>query len=89
MKRYRNIALSCLALIALQACKDETITTNRGKVKFETIAVSAKVPGRIEKIYVEEGQTVQTGDTLALLNIPEVHAKMMQVEGAISGARAA
>lgn len=87
MKRYRNIALSCLALIALQACKDETITTNRGKVKFETIAVSAKVPGRIEKIYVEEGQTVQTGDTLALLNIPEVHAKMMQVEGAIKAAQ--
>ncbi|MDX1278435.1 HlyD family secretion protein [Oceanihabitans sediminis] len=87
MKLYNNILLGCLALLALQSCKDDQITTLRGKVKFETISVSGKVPGRVEKLYVTEGQTVKKGDTLALLDIPEVHAKMMQAEGAIAAAK--
>ncbi|MEO8774035.1 MAG: biotin/lipoyl-binding protein, partial [Gelidibacter sp.] len=72
---------------ALNSCKNEEITPNRGKVKFETISVSSKIGGRIEKIYVEEGQSVKKGDTLALMNVPEVNAKMMQAEGAIMAAQ--
>jgi HlyD family secretion protein len=47
--------------------------------------VSSKLAGRISKIYVEEGQT--KGDTLAYIDIPEVNAKMMQAEGAITSAK--
>ncbi len=56
-------------------------------MKFETISVSSKLAGRISKIYVEEGQTVKKGDTLALLDIPEVNAKIIQAEGAVTSAK--
>ena len=87
MKTYTHLILASFALLVLNSCKDDKITSNRGKVKFETISVSSKIGGRIEKIYVEEGQTVKKGDTLALMNVPEVNAKMMQAEGAITAAQ--
>ncbi|OBX26492.1 HlyD family secretion protein [Gelidibacter algens] len=87
MKTHTTIVLATFALLALNACKNEEITSNRGKVKFETISVSSKIGGRIDKIYVEEGQTVKKGDTLALMNVPEVNAKLMQAEGAITAAK--
>ena len=87
MKTYTSIILASFALLSLNACKNNEITPNRGKVKFETISISSKIGGRIEKIYVEEGQTVNKGDTLALMNVPEVNAKMMQAEGAITAAQ--
>lgn len=87
MKTYKTIFLGALALLTLNSCKDEQITSNRGKVKFETISISSKLAGRIDKIYVEEGQVVKKGDTLALMYIPEVNAKMMQAEGAITAAK--
>lgn len=53
-----------------------------GKVKKEVISFSAKLPGRIIEIYVNEGDVVSIGDTLALLDIPEVDAKIQQAQGA-------
>ena len=87
MNTYKTLILSFFTLLLFQSCNHEKITPNRGKVKFETIAVSSKIPGRIHAIYVEEGQTVSKGDTLALINIPEVNAKMLQAEGAIKAAQ--
>ncbi|EPR68344.1 hypothetical protein ADICYQ_2636 [Cyclobacterium qasimii M12-11B] len=43
----------------MNSCQPEQITPNRGKVKFETISVSSKLAGRIDKIFVEEGQKVK------------------------------
>ena len=87
MNTYKTILLSSFSLLILNSCNSDKITENLGKVKFETISVSSKIGGRIQKIYVEEGQTVKKGDTLAMMNIPEVDAKMMQAEGAITAAK--
>lgn len=87
MNTYKTFILSFFTLLLLQSCKHDPITPLRGKVKFETITVSSKIPGRINAIYVEEGQTAKKGDTLALLNIPEVNAKLLQANGAITAAQ--
>ena len=88
MKSPKNILISIVTLLLISSCKsDETITYNRGKVKFETISISSKIAGRVSKIYVEEGQSVKKGDTLAFLDIPEINAKMMQAEGAVTAAK--
>jgi HlyD family secretion protein len=52
-----------------------------GKTKKDVISFAPKVTGRIVKILVSEGQTVKKGDTLALLDIPEVTAKIAQAKG--------
>ncbi|MFZ0488653.1 MAG: biotin/lipoyl-binding protein [Salegentibacter sp.] len=88
MKLFKNIIYSGLAVLSLNSCsKYDKVTTQRGKVKFETISVSGKLAGRISKLYVEEGQEVKKGDTLALIDIPEVSAKMKQAEGAVTAAK--
>jgi HlyD family secretion protein len=46
------------------------------------------VPGRILELRVKEGDFVKAGDTLAILDCPEVKAKMQQAQGA-EGAAAA
>jgi len=88
MKLFRNIFITSLVILTLSSCGNkEKITYNRGKVKFETISVSSKLAGRIYTIYVKEGEIVKKGDTLALLDIPEINAKMMQAEGVITAAK--
>ncbi|PWH87149.1 HlyD family secretion protein [Brumimicrobium oceani] len=87
MKTIKIIIMSSIVIFSASSCSTkDKITPNRGKVKFETIAVSGKLAGRVAKIYVEEGQQVMKGDTLAFIDVPEVLAKMMQAEGAIMAA---
>ena len=87
MKLIRNLFIISLTVLTISACgNDEKISYNRGKVKFETISISGKLAGRVSKIYINEGESVKKGDTLALLDIPEINAKMMQAEGAVTAA---
>ena len=60
----------------------------QGQVEVSEYRVSSKVPGRILELRVKEGDFVKAGDTLAILDCPEVKAKMQQAQGA-EGAAAA
>lgn len=77
-------------LLSLTACKKEAKMDQliQGKVEREEIAVVGKIAGRIDQILVQEGDFVQKGDTLAILNIPEVEAKKAQAQGAVKSAEA-
>ena len=59
----------------------------QGKVKIESISIAPKVAGRIERIHVQEGQQVKQGDTLAIIAVPEINAKLDQANGAITAAQ--
>ena len=89
MKNYIVISLFLVTLLSLGACKNETPQQlTEGKTKKEIVSFAPKVTGRILKIYVEEGQTVKAGDTLAMLDVPEVSAKIAQAKGATAAATA-
>ncbi|MBQ2129658.1 MAG: biotin/lipoyl-binding protein [Prevotella sp.] len=60
----------------------------QGQVEVSEYRVSSKVPGRILEIRVKEGDFVRAGDTLAVLDAPEVRAKMEQAQGAEAAAAA-
>ena len=60
----------------------------QGQVEVTEYRVSSKVPGRILEIRVKEGDYVKVGDTLAILDAPEVRAKMEQARSAESAAAA-
>ncbi len=60
----------------------------QGQVEVSEYRVSSKVPGRILEIRVKEGDFVKVGDTLAILDVPEVRAKMEQAQGAQNAAAA-
>ncbi|TJZ61074.1 biotin/lipoyl-binding protein [Sphingobacterium olei] len=77
-------------LLLIVACQSQSKRVDQvdGKVEREQITVVTKVPGKIEKILVQEGDIVQAGDTLAILDIPEVDAKEEQALGALESAEA-
>ena len=81
--------LSVLTLFTLVNCSEKHAERAiEGKTRKELVTFSPKVTGRILEIYVEEGQTVKAGDTLAKLDVPEVSAKIAQAKGATSAAKA-
>jgi HlyD family secretion protein len=84
----RAITLLFLATIVLSCSKPKNNSLLQGKVENEQIAIVSKIPGKIIKILVKEGDLVQKGDTLAILDIPEVDAKKSQAEGAVVSAKA-
>lgn len=84
------ILLTVIVLVVLASLyafrhEDETL---EGQADVTEYRVSSKVPGRIKKFYVEEEQYVHAGDTLAVLEAPEVTAKLEQAQ-AVENAAAA
>ena len=84
------ILLTVIILVVLASLyafrnEDETL---EGQADVTEYRVSSKVPGRIKKFYVTEGQYVHAGDTLAVLEAPEVTAKLEQAQ-AVENAAAA
>lgn len=65
-----------------------TPETIQGEVEVSEYRVSSKVPGRILELRVKEGDYVKVGDTLAILDAPDVEAKKVQAESAESMAAA-
>ena len=60
----------------------------QGEVEATEFRVSSKLPGRIQEFRAEEGSHVQAGDTLVLLQSPELMAKLAQAEAAEDAALA-
>jgi HlyD family secretion protein len=82
------IPLIVLLFLFIGCGKDKKENVIQGKTEKEQIAIVSKIPGKIVKLFVKEGDFVQKGDTLALLDIPEVDAKKSQAEGAVISAKA-
>ena len=80
------IALAVLAIVIATVCIIGSITygkTNeimQGQMEVTEYRVSSKVPGRIMEYRVKEGDKVKAGDTLAIIEAPEVKAKKAQAE---------
>lgn len=60
----------------------------QGEAEVTEVRISSKVPGRIYQYLVEEGSFVKKGDTLAILSIPDIDAKLAQANAARQGAAA-
>lgn len=60
----------------------------QGQAEVTEYRVSSKIPGRILELRVKEGQKVKAGDTLAILEAPDMIAKMEQAQAAEAAAQA-
>lgn len=60
----------------------------QGEAEATEVRISGKVPGRIARFLVKEGEHVEKGDTVAILDSPEVLAKYAQAQAAEDAARA-
>lgn len=80
--------LICVALAIIGFCfinkPDEIV---EGQADATSIRISGKLPGRVEKIYVREGDMVKAGDTLVHIHSSLADARLMQAEGMETVAR--
>ena len=76
-----------VALIGIFTIRPEQVQIT-GEAETTEYRVSGKVPGRIETFFYEEGEQVKKGDTLVVIDSPEVHAKLAQARAARSAAEA-
>jgi HlyD family secretion protein len=60
----------------------------QGEVEVSEYRVSSKLPGRIEELRVKEGDYVHVGDTLAILQVPEISAQKQVLESTGEAAQA-
>lgn len=76
-----------VALVGVFAIQPEEILIT-GEAEATEYRVSGKIPGRIDMFLAEEGDRVHKGDTLVIINSPELLAKKDQAMAARSAAEA-
>ncbi len=88
------LAVLCFALVVIVVALVGFFTLGneqefiQGQMDVTEYRVSSKVPGRILKICKHEGDYVHVGDTLAILDAPEVRAKSTQANAVENAASA-
>lgn len=60
----------------------------QGQMEARRVLVAGKVPGRIERLLVHEGDVVQKDSLIAVISSPEIEAKKIQAQGALGAAKA-
>ena len=60
----------------------------QGQAETSDYRISSKVPSRVKELRVKSGDKVKAGDTLVIMDSPEVEAKMMQATAAEAAAKA-
>ncbi len=80
------IVISIVIIVGLCIPKPEEII--QGEAETTDYRVSSKVPGRVLEIKVSEGDMVSKGDTLVILEAPDIQAKLAQAEAAYQAAQA-
>ncbi len=95
-KKNQDLRTGLIALIAVVVLifiigliinKPEPVII-QGEADASEIRISGKVPGRIKQFLADEGKQVKMGDTLVILDSPELTAKLEQANAAENAAQA-
>ncbi len=73
------VAMAMIAVLGLVLIQPPKSTT-QGQADCDAVRVSGKLPGRVERIYVQEGQVVHRGDTIAKVYSSTADAKLYQAQ---------
>lgn len=95
----RNIKKIVIALVVIVSAVGITIGSNayggnkeqdtsQGIVFAKDVSINTKIPGRILKFYVEEGQEVKIGDPIVEISSEELEAKKSQLTAQVEQAKA-
>ncbi len=82
------IILAAMAILGFLLIKQGPDTV-QGQADATEIRISGKLPGRVAKLYVEEGDRVKTGDTLVQIHSTLIDARLDQVQAMEEAASAA
>ena len=66
----------------------ETLSLTGTLIAAQEVKITSKIPGRVEKVPVEEGTPVKTGDVLIELERKELALSVAQAEATVAAAQA-
>ncbi len=101
MSRKISIAIVVIALIGLlgfgawtvllkpSGLPPEGFARGNGRIEADLIDISPRLAGRVAEIRVREGDLVQPGDVLAVMDTAELKAQLRRAEAAMASAEAA
>lgn len=81
------IVIVLVFIIGIYVYKPEPVIL-QGEAVASEVRISGKVPGRIKAFMAEEGSSIQAGDTLVIIDSPELDAKLEQATSAEDAALA-
>ena len=83
------IIMTVIAIVVVVGlCIPEPEEIIQGEAETTDYRISSKVPARILEIKVSEGESVKKGDTLVILEAPDIDAKLAQAQAAVEAAKA-
>ena len=88
------VVLSLIVLVILGISQLQQFATQpreqflQGQMEARRVLVAGKVPGRIERLFVHEGDFVYKDSLIAIISSPEIEAKKIQAQGALGAAKA-
>jgi RND family efflux transporter MFP subunit len=85
--RSRPVATTAAVSIVKRSDLGDTLTVSGAFKPFQDIDVHAKVAGYIKVIHVDVGDHVKEGQTLAVLEIPELAAELAGTDAAVHAAQ--
>lgn len=98
MKKNKNFTIILAAALTLVGIIVITIVVGlslpkhpdiiQGQAETTDYRLSSKAPARVCEIRVQEGDHVRRGDTLVILEAPDIRAKLSQAEAAYAAAQA-
>ena len=80
------VAVAAVIIIGISMPKTSEII--QGEAELSDYRVSSKIPARVLELRVKEGQLVSKGDTLVILEAPDIQAKLNQAYAALEAADA-
>ncbi len=88
--KFLPIALLLVVALVLTGCKadDTGGISASGTIEVIDVTVSAKVPGEVERRFVDEGSVVRVGDTLAIIHHLTGALELKQAEAAAAAMKA-
>lgn len=95
-KKNLNVIIVCTSIIIaviatviiVGLCIPRQEEIIQGQAETSDYRISSKIPARVLDIRVSEGDMVSRGDTLVILEAPDIRAKLDQAEAAYEAARA-
>ena len=96
MKKNLNIiiviasifTLVIIAVIVVGLTLPSQKETLQGQAEMTDYRLSSKIPARVLEIRVKKGDMVSKGDTLVILDAPDIEAKLSQAQAAFDAAQA-
>ncbi|KAA3630308.1 MAG: biotin/lipoyl-binding protein [Proteobacteria bacterium] len=101
MSRKISISIVLIALLALlgfaawtvlfkpSGLPPEGFARGNGRIEADLVDISPRLAGRVAEIKVREGDRVQPGDVLAVMDTAELKSQLMRAEAAVASAEAA